>query len=92
MGLPHELLGSRFLGILLREFPGVLLVVLYLCVLPWVMARTFFRKIHHEVGTGRYLVMSLLFLMMLSLPIKMLLLWVFNLKYIVAIPEYFFNI
>ena len=33
-----------------------------------------------------------LFLMMMSLPIKMLLRWLFNLKYIVAIPEFFFNI
>jgi hypothetical protein len=29
---------------------------------------------------------------MLSLPIKMVLRWTINLKYIVAIPEYFFNI
>jgi len=28
----------------------------------------------------------------MSLPIKMILRWAFNLKYIVAIPEYFFNI
>ena len=35
---------------------------------------------------------SCLFLMMMSLPIKMLARWLFNLKYIVAIPEFFFNI
>ena len=35
---------------------------------------------------------SSLFLSMMSLPIKMLLRWVFVLKYIVAIPEFFFNI
>ena len=29
---------------------------------------------------------------MMALPIKMLLRWIFNLKYIVAIPEFFFNI
>jgi hypothetical protein len=29
---------------------------------------------------------------MLSLPIKMLLRWIVNLKYIVGIPEFFFNI
>jgi hypothetical protein len=29
---------------------------------------------------------------MFSLPIKMVLRWTMNLKYIVAIPEYFFNI
>jgi hypothetical protein len=30
--------------------------------------------------------------MMMSLPIKMLLRWTLNLKYIVYIPEFFFNI
>ena len=34
----------------------------------------------------------MLFLMMMSLPLKMLARWLFNLKYIVAIPEFFFNI
>jgi hypothetical protein len=28
----------------------------------------------------------------MSLPAKMLMRWILNLKYIVAIPEYFFNI
>ena len=40
----------------------------------------------------RFYVTVFLFLMMMSLPIKMLLRWIFNLKYIVAIPEIFFNI
>ena len=31
-------------------------------------------------------------LMMMSLPIKMYLRWIFNLKYIVSIPEFAFNI
>ena len=35
---------------------------------------------------------AFLFLMMMSLPIKMLARWIFNLKYIVGIPEFFFNI
>ena len=33
-----------------------------------------------------------LFLMMLALPVKMLTRWLFNLKYVVSIPEFFFNI
>ena len=33
-----------------------------------------------------------LLLFMASLPIKMVLRWTINLKYLVAIPEYFFNI
>ena len=37
-------------------------------------------------------ILVLLILMMGSLPIKMFLRWTFNLKYLVAIPEWFFNI
>jgi hypothetical protein len=44
------------------------------------------------MGAARYYVGVFLFLMMMSLPIKMLARWLFNLKYIVAIPEFFFNI
>jgi hypothetical protein len=44
------------------------------------------------MGFVRYITMINLLLFMMSLPIKMVLRWVFNLKYIVAIPEYFFNI
>ena len=39
----------------------------------------------------RYMIMSNLFLLMLTLPLKMVLRWVFNLKYIISIPEYFLN-
>jgi hypothetical protein len=45
-----------------------------------------------EAGRRRATTSVFLFLMMMSLPIKMLRAWIFNLKYIVAIPEFFFNI
>jgi hypothetical protein len=38
------------------------------------------------------MVFSNLVLFMACLPIKMILRWTVNLKYIVAIPEWFFNI
>ena len=47
---------------------------------------------YEKLGAPRYYVSAFLFLMMMSLPIKMLLRWIFNLKYIVGIPEFFFNI
>ena len=40
----------------------------------------------------RYLTLAVLMLFMASLPLKMVLRWTINLKYVVAIPEYFFNI
>ena len=44
------------------------------------------------LGPIRFHVMMFLLLCMAALPIKMVLRWLFNLKYIVGIPEYFFNI
>ena len=88
---------------LAREFLGVLLVSVYMFVLPvvlawpkekfprflqWVSLNKYFQK----MGPTRYYVGVVLFLLMLSLPIKMYLRWAFNLKYIVTFPEIFFNI
>ncbi|MEQ8763149.1 MAG: hypothetical protein RL885_04430 [Planctomycetota bacterium] len=77
---------------LIRELPGLLLTAGYLFLLPPILAKTVFRKFYAEMGPVRFNVMIFLFLMMASLPIKMALRWAFNLKYIVAFPEYFFNI
>jgi len=50
------------------------------------------RKYYLKLGPVRYSVFVLLLLCMAALPIKMVLRWLFNLKYIVAMPEIFFNI
>jgi hypothetical protein len=78
--------------ILLREAPGFLLVIGYLVALPPLMAATVFRQFFLRMGFVRYMVFSNLVLMMLALPFKMVLRWSINLKYLVAIPEWFFNI
>jgi hypothetical protein len=78
--------------ILQREAPGIILVLVYLFVLPPLLARTVFRGFFIRMGFIRYILMINLLLFMMALPIKMVLRWSFNLKYIVAIPEYFFNI
>jgi hypothetical protein len=75
-----------------REFFGLLITVIYVAVLPVMLAKTVFRKYYENLGPGRFYVTAFLFLMMLSLPIKMLTRWLFNLKYVVSIPEFFFNI
>lgn len=77
---------------LLREAPGILLLVGYFGVLPIVLARTVMKKIYLEAGFARYQVTAFLLLMMALLPIKMLLRWAFNLKYLVQINEFFLNI
>ena len=79
-------------NILLRESVGILITLAYIGVLPIVLAKTVFKNYFERLGPARFYVTVFLFLMMLSLPIKMLSRWLFNLKYIVSIPEWFFNI
>ena len=63
-----------------------------MAVLPVVLAKTVFKRYLEKLGPARFYVAVFLFLSMLSLPIKMFSRWVFNLKYVVSIPEWFFNI
>ena len=76
----------------IREFFGIVLTLAYVAVAPVLMARTVFRHYYEKQGPARFYVTAFLFLMMLALPVKMFMRWVFNLKYIVSIPEFFFNI
>ena len=93
-----ELLWIKWLGTgmpklwLLRELPGILLVGAYLVITPAVLAKTLLKNTYKKHGPVRYGVLLMLMLMMAALPIKMYLRWAFNLKYLVAIPEFFFNI
>jgi hypothetical protein len=93
-----ELIWVKALGVplpklwLVREIFGLLLTLAYIALLPPLLARTIFRRFYLKMGSTRYYVGVLLFLLMMSLPIKMLLRWLFNLKYLVAIQEFFFNI
>jgi hypothetical protein len=75
-----------------REIFGILLVLFYVFALPVILAKGLLKAYYSKLGAARYYVTVLLFLMMMSLPFKMLARWIFNLKYIVAIPEFFFNI
>jgi Cytochrome b(C-terminal)/b6/petD len=94
------------LNMFVRELPGILLVVFYVGVLPGLLAHSRrevklpggakvnvgLRKYYEKMGPWRYSVFVMLVLAMFSLPIKMVLRWLFNLKYIIAMPEIFFNI
>jgi len=84
--------GTTIDRILLRELPGILLIIGYFAVLPPIMGLTILRTYFARMGVIRFLVFSNLILWMAILPIKMLLRWAFSLKYIVGIPEWFFNI
>ena len=75
-----------------RELPGIVLVFLYMFVLPPLLAKTFMRPFFVRMGFFRFFLLVTLIQFMAALPLKMILRWTINLKYIVFIPEYFFNI
>jgi hypothetical protein len=77
--------------ILLREAPGLALLGAYLVLLPPLLAVTVFRKFFAKMGFLRYMIMANLMLLMLTLPLKMILRWTLNLRYIVSIPELSLN-
>ncbi|MCE9603774.1 MAG: hypothetical protein K8U03_02605 [Planctomycetia bacterium] len=83
--------GTEILYILWRESPGIILTLGYLLLLPPIMAVTVFRSFYAKMGLVRYMLMANLLLLMASLPLKMVLRWTVNLKYIISIPEYFLN-
>lgn len=88
-----RLLGmGRPSNILVRESVGFLVVIGYFLIPPMLLAKTIFKQFYTNLGPVRYHLMVFLLLAMASLPIKMVLRWLFNLKYIIGIPEYFFNI
>lgn len=83
---------TQIVWIVFRESPGILLTLGYFVVLPPVMAITIFRRYFERMGFIRFMVMSNLLLFMALLPIKMILRWTINLKYIISIPEYLLNL
>jgi hypothetical protein len=94
-------LGTRLpSNMLVRELPGILMVLFYIVVLPGLLASRDrilrlpigLRRFREKMGPYRYAVFVLLLLSMIALPIKMVLRWTLDLKYIVAMPEIFFNI
>jgi hypothetical protein len=84
-------LGLELFWIGVRESPGIILTLLYFLALPPLLATTVFRKFFVKMGFIRYMLMANLLLFMAALPIKMVLRWVCNLKYIISIPEFFLN-
>src|SRR3954463_7587773 len=88
---PNSAFATQIGYIILRELPGILLVLGYFIALPPIMAITFLRSFYQKMGFIRYMVLANLLLFMMALPIKMVLRWSFNLKYLIAIPEYFLN-
>ncbi len=77
---------------LIREFFGFLSIIFYFVAGTWVLEKKLMSDMAKNMGKPRFYILVFLLLSMASLPIKMALRWTINLKYIVAIPEAFFNI
>jgi hypothetical protein len=77
---------------IVREWLGIVLTLAYLLVLPVVLRYTVFRKMYDGMGLIRYGVMIMLLLLMALMPIKMVLRWLFNLKYFIYLPEFNANL
>jgi hypothetical protein len=77
---------------LMREAPGIVALLGFFAVTPAILAKTVFKSTLQSMGMVRFHIFMHLSLWFALLPIKMLLRWVFNLKYIVTIPEWFFNV
>ncbi len=72
----------------IREAPGLLLVTGYFVAIPPLLAATGLRGLFQQLGFVRYNILMNLLLFMALLPIKMVLRWTINLKYIIAIKSY----
>lgn len=74
-----------------REWLGILLVVGWLVLLPPLLAKTIMRRMFLQMGAPRFYTMAFLLVVMGLLPVKMVMRWVFTLKYFVYLPEFNLN-
>jgi hypothetical protein len=79
-------------NIFVRELFGIIATVGYLFGLIPIINKKWGKNYLERMGTIRYYLMLFLLLSMMSLPIKMYLRWFFNLKYVVAMPEFELNL
>lgn len=77
---------------LARELWGFLAIGFYMGVLPLAIAATVGKRLFRELGALRFGVVVNLALLMAALPLKMVLRWTLNLKYVVYLPEIQMNI
>lgn len=80
-------------SIFLREIVGIITVGIYFVgSILFVNRLEFGKKMLKEIGNARYYLLMILLLTMGLLPVKMYLRWLFNLKYLIAMPEFELNL
>jgi len=73
---------------LVREWLGFVLVGAYLVITPAVLRATVFKRMYENMGGIRFSIMIILLLLMALMPVKMVLRWLFNMKYFIYLPEF----
>jgi hypothetical protein len=76
----------------LREVWGIISVIGYFALPPLILMKGRWKRFYEMMGPPRFHTTVFLLTFMFMLPLKMALRWAFNLKYFIAIPEFFFNI
>jgi len=71
----------------LRELPGLLVVILLFLVIPLLAKRTFGTGLASRLGPSGYWTVAILLAMMTLIPIKMCANWLFDINYFVYLPE-----
>lgn len=74
-----------------RELPGLVLLHNYFLV-GFIIAVVLYRTSRRTTPCWRWVVLMLLIQIAALVPLKMALRWAFNIKYLVAVPEYFINV
>jgi hypothetical protein len=77
---------------LVREAPGIALLAAYFLLVPPLLGKTVLKGLVQKMGVVRFNIFFHLLLWFGLIPVKMVLRWTIDLKYIVGIPEWFFNV
>jgi len=77
---------------LLRELPGILLLVGYLVLLTFLLGKFPLRHFRQAVTPRKFYLVTTLLLLMFLIPTKIICYWWFDLGYFVSLPEYFCSV
>ena len=75
-----------------REFLGIAFIIVWALILPVMLGFVGLRKMRIQLGWIRFIIMSVHLVVMALLPLKMVLRWLFTLKYFIYLPEINLNV
>lgn len=77
---------------LVREVVGIAFTAFWCLALPVILAKTVMKKLYMQMGAIRFYIMAFHFVILAMLPLKMVLRWLFTMKYFVNLPEFNMNL